>query len=86
VCYVNFRGDLIAKGMDQQTASRLAAHWANRSAGALPKEAMSESATKVPLYAPPAAVLCKAAPDRSFRTNLRWRQFTSSNTDTVGCR
>lgn len=45
--YTNFRGDLIGKGMDAQTASRLAAHWANRYAGALPKEAMSEMATKV---------------------------------------
>lgn len=45
--YVNIRGDLLTKGMDQQTASRVAAHYANRYAGALPKEAMSEMATKV---------------------------------------
>ncbi|MGY4622013.1 hypothetical protein ACVWZ4_007240, partial [Bradyrhizobium sp. USDA 4472] len=45
--YVNIRGDLIGKGMDRQTASRIAAHYANRYAGALPKEAMSEMATKV---------------------------------------
>jgi hypothetical protein len=45
--YTNFRGDMIAKGMDQQTASRVAAHLANRYAGALPKEAMSEAATKI---------------------------------------
>jgi len=45
--YVNFRADAIAKGIDQQTASRMAAHWANRYAGALPKEAMSDAATKV---------------------------------------
>jgi hypothetical protein len=45
--YVNIRGDLVGKGMDQQTASRVAAHYANRYAGALPKEAMSEMATKV---------------------------------------
>lgn len=45
--YVNFRSDMIAKGMDQTTASRIAAHFANRYAGALPKEAMSEGATKV---------------------------------------
>jgi hypothetical protein len=45
--YTNFRADMIAKGMDQQTASRIAAHWANRYAGALPKEAMSDAATKV---------------------------------------
>lgn len=45
--YVNFRSDLMAKGMDQQTAARIAAHFANRYAGALPKEAMSEAAIKV---------------------------------------
>lgn len=45
--YTNFRGDMINKGMDAQTASRTAAHLANRYAGALPKEAMSEAATKV---------------------------------------
>lgn len=44
--YVNFRADAIAKGIDTQTASRMAAHWANRYAGALPKEAMSDAATK----------------------------------------
>jgi hypothetical protein len=45
--YTNFRADMMAKGMDQQTASRIAAHWANRYAGALPKEAMSDGATKL---------------------------------------
>jgi hypothetical protein len=45
--YTNFRADAMAKGIDQQTASRMAAHWANRYAGALPKEAMSDAATKV---------------------------------------
>lgn len=45
--YVNFRADMMAKGMDQATASKIAAHWANRYAGALPKEAMSDAATKV---------------------------------------
>jgi hypothetical protein len=45
--YVNLRSDQIAKGIDPQTASRVAAHWANRYAGALPKEAMSDAATKV---------------------------------------
>jgi hypothetical protein len=45
--YTNFRGDMLNKGMDTQTASRVAAHLANRYAGALPKEAMSEMATKV---------------------------------------
>lgn len=45
--YTNMRGDMLAKGVDQQTASRVAAHFANRYAGALPKEAMSDAATKV---------------------------------------
>jgi hypothetical protein len=45
--YVNMRADAVAKGIDAQTASRMAAHWANRYAGALPKEAMSDAATKV---------------------------------------
>ena len=45
--YTNFRADAIAKGIDPQTASRMAAHWANRYAGALPKEAMSDGATKL---------------------------------------
>jgi hypothetical protein len=49
--YTNFRGDMIAKGVDQQTASRVAAHMANRYAGALPKEAMSEAATKFSNFA-----------------------------------
>jgi hypothetical protein len=42
--YSDFRGDLIAKGTDPQTASRTAAHLANRYAGALPVEAMSNGA------------------------------------------
>ncbi|WP_316176269.1 hypothetical protein [Bradyrhizobium sp. SZCCHNRI1073] len=45
--YVHFRDDLLAKGMDRSTAARMAAHWANRYAGALPREAMSEGATKL---------------------------------------
>ena len=45
--YVNFRADAIAHGIDPQTSARMAAHWANRYAGALPKEAMSDGATKV---------------------------------------
>ena len=45
--YTNFRADAMAKGIDQQTASRMAAHFANRYAGALPKEAMSDGATKI---------------------------------------
>ncbi|MDO8596634.1 MAG: hypothetical protein Q7R45_08420 [Sulfuricaulis sp.] len=45
--YVNFRDDLVAKNVDRQTASRAAAHFANRFAGALPQEAMSNAARKV---------------------------------------
>ncbi len=45
--YTNFRDDLLAKGIDRQTAARAAAHWANRYAGALPVEAMSAAARKV---------------------------------------
>jgi hypothetical protein len=45
--YSNFRADLLAKGVDAQTAARAAAHWANRYAGALPQEAMSANATKI---------------------------------------
>ena len=39
--------NVMAEGVDPQTASRMAAHWANRFAGALPQEAMSANATKV---------------------------------------
>jgi len=45
--YTNFRDDLLAKGVDRQTAARAAAHWANRYAGALPQEAMSDGARKI---------------------------------------
>jgi hypothetical protein len=45
--YTNFRSGLLEKGVDRQTASRAAAHWANRYAGALPQEAMSEGARKL---------------------------------------
>jgi hypothetical protein len=45
--YSNFRDDMLAKGIDRQTAARTAAHWANRYAGALPQEAMSDGARKV---------------------------------------
>lgn len=45
--YVNLRDDLIRKGADRSTASYMAAHMANRYAGALPKEAMSNEATKL---------------------------------------
>lgn len=44
--YVNMRRDLIRKGHDPLTASRVAAHFANRYAGALPIEAMSAAARK----------------------------------------
>lgn len=45
--YVNFRDSLAAKGVDATTANRAAAHWANRYAGALPQEAMSDGARKI---------------------------------------
>lgn len=45
--YSNFRETLVGKGIDSQTASRAAAHWANRYAGAIPQEAMSDSARKI---------------------------------------
>jgi hypothetical protein len=45
--YSNFRDSMVAKGIDRQTAARTAAHWANRYAGALPQEAMSDGARKV---------------------------------------
>jgi hypothetical protein len=45
--YTTYREDALASGVDRQSASRMAAHWANRYAGALPKEAMSDGATKV---------------------------------------
>ena len=45
--YVNLRDDLIRKGQDRNTAAYMAAHMANRYAGALPKEAMSNEATKL---------------------------------------
>jgi hypothetical protein len=45
--YTNMREGLVAKGVDGQTASRTAAHWANRYAGALPQEAMSDGARKI---------------------------------------
>ncbi len=44
--YANFRDELLSKGVDRQTATVAAAHWANRFAGALPREAMSDAATK----------------------------------------
>jgi len=45
--YVNFRDGLLQKDVDRQTAARAAAHWANRYAGALPTEAMSDGARKL---------------------------------------
>jgi hypothetical protein len=42
--YVHMRDGGIAKGMDPQTAQRMAAHYANRYAGAIPMEAMSKGA------------------------------------------
>lgn len=45
--YSNFRDNMMAKGIDRQTAARVAAHWANRYAGALPQEAMSDNARKI---------------------------------------
>jgi hypothetical protein len=44
--YTNLERDMIRKGLGPQTASRLAAHFANRYAGALPNEAMSAMARK----------------------------------------
>lgn len=45
--YTNFRDNLVAKGTDSKTAQRLAAHLANRYAGAMPTEAMSAGARKL---------------------------------------
>jgi hypothetical protein len=45
--YTNFRDRLIRKGFQPDTAQRMAAHFANRYAGALPLEAMSNSARKI---------------------------------------
>jgi hypothetical protein len=45
--YTNMRDAMVRKGMTPQTAQRIAAHLANRYAGALPKEAMSSAAQKL---------------------------------------
>lgn len=45
--YTNFRDSLLAKEVDRRTATVAAAHWANRFAGSLPREAMSDGARKV---------------------------------------
>jgi hypothetical protein len=47
--YTNMKADLLKKGiqgMDERTAGRVAAHFANRYAGALPNESMSNAARK----------------------------------------
>jgi len=44
---VNFQRDAIAAGFDRVTATRYAAHFANRFAGSLPQEAMSTGARKL---------------------------------------
>lgn len=45
--FTNLERDMIGKGLDPQTSSRLAAHFANRYAGSLPNEAMSTGARKL---------------------------------------
>lgn len=45
--FTNLERDMIGKGLDPQTASRMAAHFANRYAGSLPNEAMSTGARKL---------------------------------------
>lgn len=45
--YKNFLDAGIEKGLDRQTSAKVAAHLANRYAGSLPKEAMSDGATKI---------------------------------------
>jgi ddrB-like ParB superfamily domain len=45
--YTNMRDAMVRKGMTPETAQRIAAHLANRYAGALPKEAMSSAAQKL---------------------------------------
>ncbi|KUY52373.1 hypothetical protein WS45_24960 [Burkholderia sp. RF2-non_BP3] len=45
--FTNLERDMIGKGLDPLTASRMAAHFANRYAGALPNEAMSAGARKL---------------------------------------
>lgn len=45
--YSNFRDNLVKKGTDRATATKLAAHLANRYAGALPIESMSSGARKL---------------------------------------
>lgn len=45
--YVNFLNDLVGMGFNRSTSSYMAAHFANRFAGALPQEAMSNGARKI---------------------------------------
>jgi hypothetical protein len=45
--YTNLRDDMVAKGIDPEAAKYMAAHFANRYAGSLPVEAMSNQARKV---------------------------------------
>jgi len=45
--FSDFRDKFISSGMDRQTAVRMAAHEANRLAGTLPKESMSQGARSV---------------------------------------
>jgi hypothetical protein len=45
--YSDFKAKLIRKGLDDTSAGRTAAHLANRYAGALPMESMSENARKL---------------------------------------
>ena len=45
--YSNFRDNMLAKDIDRGTATKIAAHFANRFAGSLPVEAMSDNARKV---------------------------------------
>ena len=44
---VTMKSSLMSKGVDEYTATTLAAHWANRYAGALPAEAMGQGARQV---------------------------------------
>jgi hypothetical protein len=45
--YGSLKDEMIHKGMAPDAAGKMAAHWANRFAGALPNEAMSANARKV---------------------------------------
>lgn len=44
---VTMKTSLMNKGLDESTATTLAAHWANRYAGALPAEAMGQTARQI---------------------------------------